>query len=94
MKLGKYTSLRIDRSIYKQEFPSLFMPEKDWYSLTVRLSTAKAVKELAKANGVTIDDLLKELIANQNKKWITCSLCGVKVKAVNMSSHMAKMHPR
>jgi hypothetical protein len=26
--------------------------------------------------------------------WLTCSLCGVKVKATNMPRHMAKMHPR
>jgi len=28
----------IDRSIYKWRFLSVFMPEKGWYSLTVRLS--------------------------------------------------------
>ena len=68
------------------------MPEKGWYSLTVRLSTAKAIKELAKAKGMTVDGFLNELIAT-HKKWLTCRLCGVKVKAVNLSSHMSKMHP-
>ena len=84
----------IDRSIYKHRFPSLFMPEKGWYSLTVRINTAKAVRDLAKAKGMTMDGFLNELIATQDKKWVTCSLCGVKVKAANMSAHMAKVHPR
>jgi len=70
------------------------MPEKGWYSLTVRLSTAKMIRELALAKGLTVDELLNGLISIQSKEWLTCSLCGVKVRATNMSSHMAKMHPR
>ena len=71
------------------------MPEKGWYSLTVRLSTARMIRELALAKGLTVDDLLNELTSTiQSKKWLTCSLCGVKVKSTNMSSHMAKMHPK
>ncbi len=69
------------------------MPEDGWYSLTVRISTAKAVRELAKAKGLTIDELLNELIS-QSREWLTCSLCGVKVKATNMSRHMAKVLPK
>ena len=71
------------------------MPEKGWYSLTVRLSTAKAIKEISKDKKLTVDELLNELISTvQIKKLLTCSLCGVKVKSTNMSSHMAKMHPK
>jgi ferritin-like protein len=70
------------------------MPEKGWYSLTVRLSTARMIRELALAKGLTVDELLNRLISNQSKEWLTCSLCGVKVRASNMSSHMAKMHPK
>ena len=70
------------------------MPEKGWYSLTVRLSTARMIRELALAKGLTVDELLNRLILIQSNEWLTCSLCGVKVKSTNMPSHMAKMHPR
>jgi hypothetical protein len=70
------------------------MPEKGWYSLTVRLSTARMIRELSLAKGLTVDKLLNELLSIQNKDWLTCSLCGVKIKTTNMSNHMAKMHPR
>ena len=72
----------------------MFMPEKGWYSLTVRLSTAKMIRELALAKGLTVDELINELISVQSRGWLTCSLCGMKVRATNMSSHMAKMHPK
>ena len=70
------------------------MPEKGWYSLTVRFSTAKMIRELARTRGLTVDELLNEQTSIQNKEWLVCSLCGVKVKTTNMSNHMAKMHPR
>jgi len=70
------------------------MPEKGWYSLTVRLSTAKMIRELALAKGLTVDELLNGLISIQSKEWLTCSLCGVKVRATNLSGHMAKTHPK
>lgn len=72
----------------------MLMPENGWYSLTVRLSTARMIRELALAKRLTVDELLNGLISNQGKEWLTCSLCGVKVRAKNMSSHMAKMHPK
>ena len=72
----------------------MFMPEKAWYSLTVRLSTARMIRELALAKGLTVDELLNRLISIQSKEWLTCSLCGAKVRTTNMSSHMAKMHPK
>ncbi len=70
------------------------MPEKGWYSLTVRLSTARMIRELALAKGMTVDELLNGIVSIQSKEWLTCSLCGVKVRATNMSGHMAKMHPK
>ena len=70
------------------------MPEKGWYSLTVRFSTAKMIRELARTRGLTVDELLNEQTSIQNKEWLVCSLCGVKVKTTNMSNHMVKMHPR
>jgi len=70
------------------------MPEKGWYSLTVRLSTARMIRELAKDKELTVDELLNGMVSIQSKEWLTCSLCGVKVRATNMSGHMAKMHPK
>jgi predicted DNA-binding ribbon-helix-helix protein len=71
------------------------MPEKGWYSLTVRLSIARMIREIAKDKELTVDELLNELTSTiQSKKWLTCSLCWVKAKSTNMSSHMVKMHPR
>ena len=62
--------------------------------LTVRLSTARMIRELALAKGMTVDELLNGIVSIQSKEWLTCSLCGVKVRATNMSGHMAKMHPK
>jgi len=70
------------------------MPEKGWYSLTVRLSTARMIRALALAKGLTVDELLNGIVSTHSKEWLTCSLCGVKVRASNMSNHMAKMHPK
>lgn len=92
--LGKYSFSVIDQSIYKLRFSSMFMPEKGWYSLTVRLSTARTIRELALAKGLTVDELLNRIVSIHSKGWLTCSLCDVKVRASNMSSHIAKMHPK
>ena len=66
----------------------MFIPEKDWYSLTVRLSTTRMIRELALAKELTVDELLNRLLLIQSNEWLTCSLCDVKVRATNMSSHM------
>ena len=71
------------------------MPEKGWYSLTVRKETALRARELAENNGLTVDQLINELLTPALKGvWLTCSLCGAKIKAENMSKHMAKVHPK
>ena len=71
------------------------MPEKGWYSLTVRLSTAKMIREMAKDKKISVDELLNNLVSNgQNKKWLTCTLCEAKVKASNMTKHMNITHPK
>jgi len=71
------------------------MPERGWYSLTVREDTAKRVKELARAGGLAVDGLINELMISASKgAWLACSLCGARVKAENMPAHMAKVHPR
>jgi hypothetical protein len=38
------------------------MPEKGWFILTVREGTAKRVKETAHARGLTVDELINELM--------------------------------
>jgi len=69
------------------------MARKGWTALTI--------KELAKKEGSTVNDYLERIIAilpeikpNVDEKWVTCDLCGVKIKTRNMSGHMAKVHPR
>jgi hypothetical protein len=70
------------------------MPEKGWYSLTVRRETAKKVRELAKVRDLTVDELINILMKPTSLTvWLKCGLCGVKVKAENMSKHMARVHP-
>ena len=71
------------------------MPEKGWYSLTVREETALRVRELAKTNGLTVDELINMFMKPASEGvWSTCTLCGVKVRAGNMVRHMAGVHPR
>ena len=71
------------------------MPERGWYSLTVRGETAKRVRELAKVRGLTGDELINELMTPASKGvWLTCDLCGARVKAGNMPRHMARVHPK
>ena len=60
------------------------MPERGWYSLTVREETAKRVRELAKTKGLTVDELMTPTVKGV---WLTCSLCGARVKAGNMPKH-------
>jgi len=70
------------------------MPEKGWHSLTIRKETALKVRELAKNKDLTVDELINMLMKPTSKgAWLTCTLCGVRVKAGNMVNHMARDHP-
>jgi len=77
------------------------MPEKGWTALTVREHVGIKIKELAKNQGLTVNDYLEQTIdilpeikPNIDKKWVKCDLCGVRIKSRNMSGHMAKVHPK
>jgi len=71
------------------------MPERGWSILTVREGTAKKAKETAHTRGLTMDELINELMNPSGKGgWSTCSLCGAKLKSKNLQEHMAKVHPR
>ena len=71
------------------------MPEKGWYSFTIRKETALKVGELAKNKGLTVDELINEFMKPvSNGVWSTCTLCGVRVKAGNMVKHMVRVHPK
>jgi hypothetical protein len=71
------------------------MPEKGWYSLTIRKETAVRVRELAKDMDLTVNELINELMKPISKGVLsTCTVCGARVKARNMVKHMAKVHPR
>jgi hypothetical protein len=71
------------------------MPEKGWYSLTIREETAVRVRELVKNMDLTVDELINELMKSISKGiWSTCKVCGGRVKAVNLVKHMAKVYQR
>ena len=71
------------------------MPEKGWSILTVRIATAKRVKELAHGGGVTVDEYINALMNPTTRaEWMICKLCGVKVKSTNLPDHTAKVHPK
>ena len=68
---------------------------KGWYSLTIRKETALKVRELAKNKNLTVDELINELMKPTSKGgWSKCTICGVKIKAENMESHMKRAHPK
>ena len=72
------------------------MPEKGWYSITVRKETALMVRSLAKEQGMTVDTYINSLITEKpsKKKWIKCTMCGAMLKAENLEAHMRQVHPR
>jgi len=67
------------------------MPEKGWYSITVRKETAVRVREPARNKGLTVDELMRP---TSKGVWSACIVCGVRVKAGNLARHMAKVHPK
>jgi hypothetical protein len=76
------------------------MPEKGWAVLTVRESTAVTMKGMAKARGITIDELVNQLLTSPSGprpsptgEWSVCETCGSKVKTKNFREHMARVHP-
>lgn len=74
------------------------MPEKGWYSISVREKTAKTIRENAKTKKMTIDAYLNNLMTvNQAsvKKtgFVICEICRVKVKQKNLQRHIARNHP-
>ena len=70
------------------------MPEKGWYSLTVRKETARRVREMTKTKGLTVDEYMNKLMTGPSRSvWLTCNICGAKVKVENMPKHIARVHP-
>jgi hypothetical protein len=73
------------------------MPEKGWYSITVRKETAIKIRELAKAQGQTVDKLINNLMTQKPLKksiWANCNVCHKKIKSENLANHMKKVHPK
>ncbi|MFH0850912.1 MAG: hypothetical protein V1924_08250 [Candidatus Bathyarchaeota archaeon] len=71
------------------------MPERGWYSLTVRKETAEKVREIAKNRDLTVDEFINELMRQTSKGFCsTCTVCGARGKDGNMARHMAKAHPK
>jgi hypothetical protein len=55
------------------------VPERGWAILTVRRVTAEKVKELARSKGLTVGELLSELMGSGGGGWVTCSLWGLEL---------------
>jgi len=71
------------------------MPEKGGHSLTIRKETALRARELARNKGLTVDELINELMTKPLRGvWLTCSLCGASVKEGNMPKQVARVHPK
>jgi len=75
------------------------MPEKGWSNITVREKTAKALKQIAKSQQLTIDEMLNHFLisvcvprTSSAPEWIICHLCGIRLKTKNLSDHMLKTH--
>jgi hypothetical protein len=52
------------------------MPERGWYSLTVRKENAEKIREIAKNRDLTVDEFINELMRPPSKGfWSTCALC-------------------
>lgn len=61
----------------------------------MREDTARRVKELAHTKGLTVDELISELMNPSGKEgWSTCHICGAKVKSRNLHEHITKVHPK
>jgi hypothetical protein len=58
------------------------------------------IKALAWSQGLTVSDYLERLIAAGRElkvgeeDWMTCRICGTRLKAKNMPEHVSKVHPR
>lgn len=70
------------------------MPERGWKVLTVREYTANRIKELTKERGITVDEVINELLSPKKiGSMVVCEMCGAKVKTENLHNHREKVHP-
>jgi hypothetical protein len=70
------------------------MPERGWYSLTVRERTARRVREEAEARGLSVDGLISSLMAQGSRSsWLTCHIRGARAKPEDMDRRVARVHP-
>jgi hypothetical protein len=53
--------------------------------------TARRVGEGAEAGGLSVDELMRQ---GSRSPWLTCCTRWARIKAENMSKHVAKVHPR
>jgi hypothetical protein len=67
------------------------MPEKGWYSLTDRNGDRGEGQRNRQGHDLTVDELMKPI---SKGVWLSCTVCGARVKAGNMERHMEKVHPR
>ena len=73
------------------------MPEKGWSVLTVRTDIAIQIKDLARMEGITANDVIVALLNGRPNAFkngmVKCNQCDANVKASNLSNHMERVHP-
>ena len=74
------------------------VPEAGWRAVTVRLDLYERLKAMAEARGLTMDEVLRQLMseaeAGRSEAWTTCQLCGARLKASRLERHLERLHPR
>ncbi len=75
------------------------MPEKGWSNITIREKTAKTLKQIAKSQQLTVDELLNQYLitvyiskSSPSSGWTICRVCGIRLKTKNLPDHMVKTH--
>ena len=70
------------------------MPEKGWYSLTVRKEIAVRVRERARNRGLMVDEFINMLMRPASKGvWSRCIVCGASAHA-NVSEFKPRFAPQ
>jgi hypothetical protein len=70
------------------------VPERGWSILAVREATASKIKEMARARGLTVDELVNQLLnPSPGEEWSICKSCGIKVKAKILHEQNSRVHP-
>jgi hypothetical protein len=72
-----------------------------WAPVNVRRDLHDRLLDMARGRGLTVDELLRELLSNAGAsaprdrraaEWASCPRCGARVKAGNLKAHVERVH--